>query len=257
MFEEIHARAADIVLTEQTINEFQRNRVATLSELGRNIQKSSSVNVYTTAVARELPGYSDWLQARDAVKKCTVEMMDELNDWIADSGRDPVFREFDALSASCHVLPLRPELIERAKTRKVLGRPPTSPDKYTVGDEVIWEALLDGVEDDLLIVSRDKTFAQNQSLLKLEFEGKKHRRLVDVTRRLSDAFEQTGKPAPRVKAAEQRLPMRLAEYENLSDGRCPVCNTHLDEVGYEGSDGDSTWWFACPGCGREFFPEAD
>ncbi|MBC8726753.1 hypothetical protein F6X37_36380, partial [Paraburkholderia sp. 31.1] len=52
----------------------------------------------------------------------------------------------------------------------MLGKPPTSPGKDTIGDELIWETLVACVKDDLIIVSGDKTFSNNIPVLKCSRE---------------------------------------------------------------------------------------
>ena len=37
-----------------------------------------------------------------------------------------------------------------ANNRKLLGNPPTSPDKHTIGDEIIWEMILENIKDDYI-----------------------------------------------------------------------------------------------------------
>jgi hypothetical protein len=39
----------------------------------------------------------------------------------------------------------------------LLGNPPSSPDKITIGDEVIWELLLAKLREDLIVVTGDGT----------------------------------------------------------------------------------------------------
>jgi|APLak6261658528_1056013.scaffolds.fasta_scaffold03037_2 hypothetical protein len=255
VFEEIIARAEFIVLTEQTITEFKRNRIARLLELSRNIDKASTIQLYTTAVARELPGFGEWQKARDNVKAIAKEMTRELNSWIKDESRDIVLSEFNKLIKITSYIPTSDEQIERARRRKVLGRPPTSPDKHTIGDELIWEMLLERVQSDLIIVSRDKTFTENQSLLKSEFDCQGTRSLTLVTDSLSKAFEKMGKPSAKVKAAEEIVNQERHAAWQHDQTKCEKCDGVLEETGFEGSDGDEAWWLYCTKCGAEYFPK--
>jgi hypothetical protein len=71
----------------------------------------------------------------------------------------------------------------------MLGDPPLSRDKSTIGDEVNWEMLLANLEDDLIIVTKDSTYFDSQYLLKEEFKTKKHKELKLITKRLSEALQ--------------------------------------------------------------------
>src|SRR5262249_28708516 len=136
VFHELGVPANSVVLTEQTIREFQRNRAVRLSDLAQKVEKSAEVNIYTTAIVRDMPAFSEWEKARDAAKGYARAIARQLRNWAADESSDPVYLEFAKLTAADTRLTTTPEAIEKAKTRKALGEPPTSPDKHTIGDEV-------------------------------------------------------------------------------------------------------------------------
>ena len=69
----------------------------------------------------------------------------------------------------------------------MLGNPPCSPDKYTIGDEVIWELLIENMKEDLIIVTKDYTFHENLSLLTEEYQQRTGRTLLLVTEKFSEA----------------------------------------------------------------------
>lgn len=78
VFKDLHARAEAILVTEQTVAEFRRNRVARLVDLATNIKKTSNVQVFTTAVVRELPEFEEWTKARDSAREIAQRMAKEL-----------------------------------------------------------------------------------------------------------------------------------------------------------------------------------
>jgi hypothetical protein len=104
--------------------------------------------------------------------------------------------------------------ISNAQTRKLLGNPPSSPDKHTIGDEVIWELLLTNLHDDLIVVTRDSTYEQNMPLLKQEYQQTTGgHKLLLVAKNLSEAVATIGKqPAPELIEAEQKEQKSLAPY---------------------------------------------
>lgn len=256
VFEEILDRSSNVLLTEQTVDEFHRNRVARLTQLAEAIEKSAQQQIFTTAVVRALPGFELWRKARDTSKEAALEIAKELRSWTVDATADVVLAAFDRLVAAAVTVPTDSGLIERARTRKLLGKPPTTPDKHTIGDELIWEALIQGATDDLVVVSRDKSFLDNQALLAAEFESRTKRRISLVTASLTAALEKVGKASEKIKAAEEAMPKPVPGKPFPFDMQCPACGGNLEETGYEGSDGDSTWWLFCTSCGKEYFPSS-
>jgi len=209
------------------------------------------MNPYTVSVVRDTPKFKEWLAAQQAAKTAVKNLAARINTWIEDEDQDPVTAGLKKLIDEMNFYETRKGAIEKAKLRKILGNPPTSPDKYTIGDELIWETLLDQCDKDLIIVSRDKTFSENVGMLRSEY-GDEKRKLVSVTTNLSDALKAIGKPALAVAKAEKEV--QAAVNDEIMTGVCSVCGTKMEENGYDGSDGDSAWWLDCPGCGHTAFP---
>lgn len=254
VFEEVLARASSVLLTQQTVEEFRRNRVARLTQLADAVERSAQQQIFTTAVVRALPGFDTWKKARDASKAAALEIAKELRSWTVEETGDVVLAAFNKLVAAATQVPTDPALIERARTRKLLGQPPTTPDKHTIGDEIIWEALVQGASDDVVVVSRDKSFLDNQALLVAEFALRTGKNLLLITGSLTDGLERVGKGSEKIKVAERSMPKINPDKPFRFDLKCLSCGGDLDETGYEGSGGDSAWWLYCTACGSEFFP---
>lgn len=254
VFEDILGRSKNVLLTQQTVNEFRRNRIARLTVLAENIRKGPHPQLHTTAVVQALPGFQEWVKARDAAKSAAQEIAKELNSWVTKEESDLVLVAFEKLVSSVKVIGFDDTLIERARRRKVLGQPPTSPDKHTVGDELNWECLLTWKEDDLVVVTRDKSFLDNRAILKREFEATTGRALVEVTDSLASGLKATGQASEKIEAAEKKLPKSFDDEPFPTDGKCLKCSAELEEMGYEGSDGDSAWWLECIKCNQLYFP---
>lgn len=255
IFQELRARVDCIVVPEQTMREFRRNRAARLIHLADQVEKSASVNVHTTAIVRELPDFKKWVEARDAAKNHARTIATQLRTWARDESSDPVYQEFLKLHRHGTTMSTPNDALAKAQARKLLGDPPTSPDKHTVGDEVIWETLLALCDNDLIIVSRDRTFLDNESLLRSEFNIDGKRRLLAVTDSLGHALKLVGKPSTPIEQAEKEEIQREADARKaLETGRCPKCDVEMGEEGYEGGEGDSAWWVTCPKCGLLAFP---
>jgi hypothetical protein len=120
---------------------------------------------------------------------------------------------------------------------------------------VIWETLLQACDSNLIVVSRDRTFLDNEAILKSEFRIDGKRELIAITGSLAEALKLIGKPSAPIELEEKtEINTEISESEALRTGRCPICNVRMEEVGYEGSDGDSAWWLSCPKCRYEAFP---
>jgi predicted nucleic acid-binding protein len=254
VFNEILDRSSSVLLTEQTVDEFYRNRVARLNQLAESIEKLAKPQIYTTAVIRELPGFESWCNARDKFHSAAVEIVKELRSWTVDPNADRVLVAFKNLVSNAKTVPTENNLIELARTRKLLGKPPTSQDKHTIGDELIWEALIQGAKDDIVVVSRDKSFLDNSALLTSEFETRTGRELLLVTDSLNKALEKVGRASEKIKIVEQDMPKPIPSNQFPFSMKCPSCGGELYETGYEGSEGDSAWWLFCSACGEEHFP---
>lgn len=251
VFDELHEVRQNLVITEQTGQEFARNRNSRLAQLVGNIKKSNAMNPYTVSVVRDTPEFKEWLAAQKVAEAAVERLADRINTWIADEDQDPVTKGLKKLIDEMNFYDTKESAIDRAKLRKILGNPPTSPDKHTIGDELIWETLLEQCDKDLIIVSRDKTFLENYGMLRTEYDSKT-RKLVSVTKNLSDALKAIGKPAVAITKAEKEV--KAAATDEIVTGICSVCGTKMEENGYDGSEGDSAWWLDCPKCGHTAFP---
>lgn len=198
-------RADCFVFPEQTVREFRRNRARRLNKIADLVKGSSNFNVHTTAIVREMPVFKEWIKARDSVKQHAKTIENQLRSWAVDESSDPVYQQFVQLYCGGTTIATPADALEKAKQRKLLGDPPTSPDKHTVGDEIIWETLLACCDDDLIVVSRDKTFLENESILRSEYGAHGTRRLLVVTDSLSEALKLVGKPSTEITEAELEI----------------------------------------------------
>ncbi len=205
IFQELRARADRIIVPEQTVREFARNRAAILNKLADLVQRSAGSNVHTTAIVREMPAFKEWEAVRDVAKKHAKAIETQLRNWAKDEGSEPVYQQFVTLYVHGTTMSTPADALAKAQRRKLLGEPPTSPDKHTVGDEIIWETLLALCNDDLIVVSRDRTFLENESILRGEFNVEGKRRLLAITDSLSDALKLVGKPSKEITQAETEI----------------------------------------------------
>lgn len=254
-FEELVKYANKIIVTEQTTREFLRNRVLRLAILAKEVDKSVSGQFYTTAIVRGMEEYEKIVEHQKAIKSLAASVTKRLGDWREGRLIDPVFGKFDELTGKAHLYATSDAAFEKAKRRKIIGDPPTSPDKYTVGDELIWETILESCEEDLIIVSRDQTFSNNYDLLCGEYNKITGKTLIKITNSLSEALKLLGEESGKLQQAEKEVEKSIEIDARLLGNKCPKCGGELEETGFEGGDGDSAWWVFCTRCAAEFFPK--
>lgn len=190
------------VLTHQNIVEFRRNRGRLLKALRQKVLESTTIKPYTTGLTRGMPEHTTLVEAVAGVAKAAKTLAARI-DGIDAGVEDPVMDAFDYLVSKCQILDVTDAIVERAHRRKLRGIPPSSNKRQTIGDEIIWECLLEGCVEDLAVVSLDGDFIDNQEVLAHEFEAhKSHRNLVYVGERLSDALEKFSSLSPEEYRAE-------------------------------------------------------
>lgn len=198
------ANANLIVLTEQNITEFRRNRSALLADLRDKVAKSTLVRPYTTSLILGMSEHTRLVELADelrAASEALVAKLEEIEAGIATG--DEVLHAFNEVVTKCTVIPVLDDDVVKAQRRKVRGIPPSSSKRDTVGDEVIWECLLRGWEEDLAIVSLDGDFLRQQELLGAEFGAhRSHRNLVHCGKRMSEALKKFGSLTPEAYQAE-------------------------------------------------------
>jgi tetratricopeptide (TPR) repeat protein len=212
-----------VVLTEQVVNEFKRNRLGRLEKVREQFDKSTqSRNPHYTSLLADLQAYKPLQEAAKNYDECAESVRQAINDLITNTTSDAVAKAFDelsnALSQRGRVYPISEEAITRAYRRKLLGNPPTSPNQHTIGDEVIWETLLLSCKDDLVICSGDNTFVKNEALLKEEYANKNGHRLIAVCAKFTDALKIVGEtPSPELVKNEDALEYLVKQLEAVHD----------------------------------------
>jgi hypothetical protein len=204
IFDELSRYTQYLVFTTQTLNEFQRNRVTVLKWLIKEFKKSVTVNPFTTSILREADHHKELIKIRDEFNSKAKDVSNYLTEMMADIEKDPVAKKFFSIVNAPDVtkFEITEDLTQKAFQRKLLGNPPTSSDKYTVGDEVIWEVIIRNLQDDLIIVSRDHTYSENIFLLKSEFQSLTGKTILLISDKISEALTKVGE-APSEKLIEE------------------------------------------------------
>ena len=141
-------------------------------------------------------------------------MIDKCNELIVDLEKDPIYTLY--LSFCDEIYERTISIVDNAVRRKYIGNPPTS-NKTTCCDEIIWESILENCKNDLIIVTRDKTFNDNYNFLKTEYKNKVGKNLL-IVEFISDVIRLLGEvPSGQLETIEKSmlLEKEIFEYETL------------------------------------------
>lgn len=192
IFEDISKFKNKLVFSEQVYDEFLRNRDNILQQQ-INLCSSNRVELHTTALIHHLDEYEKMLSLKKQFKEANIELINKLKKIKNDTSEDPVFQHFLSIYNDSEVKKFArtQDIIERAKTRKLIGNPPIEKRKATIGDQVIWETLLENLNDDLIFVTEDQTYSDHKLFIETEYlthNGKK----VEIIDKVSVALELIG-----------------------------------------------------------------
>lgn len=197
--------------TKQSYDEFFRNREKTINEFIDTL-KSQINPLYDGNFLSSLNGFEDYYENMKLANKSIKCMIDKCSELIFDFEKDPVYSLYLLF---CHNTYDRTrDIIDRAIKRKYIGKPPTS-NKNTCCDEIIWESILENCHDDLIIVTRDKTFNENYNFLKNEYNEKNGKKFL-IVELISDAIRLLGDdPSNNLEIIEKNilLEKEVLEYE--------------------------------------------
>jgi hypothetical protein len=207
IFTDLSAAAKQLLFTQQLTEEILRNRDRVITSIAERY-RNPRLDLPTTSVVEIAPSYARMRAARSELGKASAEVADFLENLRDNSGDDPVLSALTALfiADGALVLPYNDLLVERANRRRLTGQPPGT-SNGTLGDELHWEIILENLRDeDLLIVSRDQSFAAHFSLLATEFNAKTGGTLLGVQADLTSAMTKAAIAVPdSVRAAEDEV----------------------------------------------------
>jgi hypothetical protein len=107
VLDELLKYKCSVVLTEQTITEFRRNRVSALNKLVKQFQQTNDVgNADKPALLLELPVHKELTELVFKYKKKREEVLRHLKQLMADEQKDPVAQKFLALAGDAAVTKL-------------------------------------------------------------------------------------------------------------------------------------------------------
>jgi predicted nucleic acid-binding protein len=196
IFSDIGALADHLVFPDIILDEFLRNRARVLDRVADDIRKREAGEIRLPALIRENPNVAALQRAGEEYNRVAGALYNDILNMIAEPSADPVARAFTGLSRdpAVRVFHRTEELITRAHRRKLLGNPPKSTGTDTIGDELVWETLLANLAEDLILVTRDRTYRYHTAYLAQEYRERTGSSLT-ITDRISDALKLIGLPA--------------------------------------------------------------
>ena len=145
----------DLLLTQQVLDEFWRNRERVIADAMKSFRESKAMAKIPNII-RSYPEAIDLKKAVDQVNEIVKILTGKATQEIEENAlkADEVIGElFDAVKVG----DISPEIVARANLRTALGNPPGKPG--SIGDAVNWEWLLefeiDFADDELVLISAD------------------------------------------------------------------------------------------------------
>jgi hypothetical protein len=210
IFPDVGALAEHLVFPDIILDEFLRNRARVLDRVADDIRKRETGEIRPPALIRGNPNVAALQRSGEEYNRVAGALYSDILNMITEPSADPVARAFTSLSRdpAVRVFHRTEELITRAHRRKLLGNPPKSTGTDTIGDELVWETLLANLTEDLIFVTRDRTYRYHTAYLMQEYRERTGSSLT-ITDRISDALKLTGLPASPA----------LARFEGREEGR--------------------------------------
>lgn len=157
-------------------------------------------------MVQDMIEYKETTQLQSKIHKLGKKLKSKINAMHEPKqGDDPVLDAYENLTKICTFVKTEDELIVRAKTRKILGSPPISPDRYSVCDELLLEELLDFCNEDLIIVSNDRALTENKKIIRDEFASIDTGKILTVVKSVSEELKILGEVPDRLEAAEAEM----------------------------------------------------
>ncbi len=196
VFTDIEHLTPHLLLPDMVYEEFVRNRDRILDSFSRSILSADIDALPSSFLVTGTAEHAALQQIGEEYSRRIRTLGDRIASMVADPGTDPVYGAFLNIYENPAVITLqRTEIhVMRAHRRKLLGNPPKSERKETIGDEVIWEMLLELLEDldeDLILVTQDNTYRNHITYLREEYAERTGRTLF-VDDSISAALDRMG-----------------------------------------------------------------
>ncbi|MGE8534834.1 MAG: PIN domain-containing protein [Chryseobacterium sp.] len=184
-----------IILTDQIIQEFERNREVVIQTMKKSFESESNLQYVSSAYLQNLPEFTVLLTTLKEYQNQRKEVVAAIDTILESPEKDPIYSFFvDMIRESRKnntLLDTTDEIISKAHKRKLTGNPPTS-SGFSIGDEINWEIVLANVKENIIIIGRDNTFTNNFSFLKRDFHLRTGHLILKQTNSITGALKEIG-----------------------------------------------------------------
>jgi hypothetical protein len=196
IFGDINKIKSNLIMPDQIYDEFVRNRDVLLKTLIDRVSSKFQINLCSTSLISHTKNFPKFGQIKKEFDENKEALIIELKEILIKPNNDPIYDLFIKLFHDKDVMRIKSDKpsIERAHQRSLIGNPPTSQGKGTICDELIWELLLDHTKDDLVVISRDKTYENHTTFLSQEFHRRTNKNLI-IEKKVSEGLKLIGKRA--------------------------------------------------------------
>jgi hypothetical protein len=218
-----------------------RNRDKQLQSLIENCKKNS-IQYSSSSLIRSLEEFSDLGKIKEDFQKANNRLIKKLQEMEDNLHKDPIFKSFLELYNDPEVIKYErnDDIIKSAQNRKLIGNPPKPQDHNdnSIGDEINWEIIISKLTEDLVIITRDKTYEDHVTFLKNEFNSKTGKELF-IDKNISFALKKMGEIS-----SSQLIKLEEEQKEKLLTSGCT--SEDCPDDCYEGDCPDDCYEGDCP-----------
>ncbi len=235
------ALSDNIIITEQVIREFKRNRVTELNNLldkilakekqfTNNMCNIEPMGIFSDRITEINKKNSKFI---DQIKKSFRPIEDEIRNMINDDRNDSVLDTFNKIISNDSTIFIEDdeEVYNLAIKRNNLGGVPRSEKNgfksLTICDEYIWESLLSTSNYDLVFVTKDSTYLDNKNILSEEYKTKTGNNIFFI-KYVSEALKIIGEKISKEAIEKEQQEQNALE---LLDDLRRVTGINTDELG--------------------------
>jgi predicted nucleic acid-binding protein len=248
--EELKKYSEYILFPEQVYNEYNRNRNTQFDFLKQEFSKyKNALKPFNSNYIKSFSEYKELIDLNRQTKEQIDKLLRKIENVKNETENDEIYKVVSELYRMDEVkkLPINRDIIERSKNRQMLGNPPGT-GNVTIGDEVIWESILSHANEDIVIVSNDLSFLNNKRFLEVEYQQKCGFRLLDITKKITDAIIIIGaSPSKQLEELEDETAKIKAEIKAKSSFKADGVVVQHENYRYGGSVPNSGIF--CPVCG--------
>ena len=222
-----------IITTAQVEMEYKKNRQKVILESLHSIKPQTPAQLNIPSFLKESQYIKTSERLTNEWNDLAKKLLTKTEQLLKSPGTyDPVYRILTRLfraKEACHLTrgsAILDEIHDKAYKRYLSGYPPRKESDTSIGDSINWEWIIhcaNQCNDGIIIISRDTDYGQHHKdksflndWLSQEFKERvSRRRLIKLTRRLSEGFKLAGIDVPR--AEEEAEDSLLTRYWELSD----------------------------------------